>query len=224
MATSGRHALLFVRLWHAVQLRRNDNQRRVAVETRWLNNSFQAQFDTVIYEDGNIIATYEGHYAPAWLDNETLILPAGNGLFQATIGANPAKINSEITGNANNPDVSLNGERIAFEWNGNIWLMASDGSGLRQVADDAQDLRYPVWSPNGQFIAFLRREAPGIFDSFLIASDPLNLAHIANANERYVYFVNPDTLERWIGTMDQHLNGGMMPQGQLSWLPPGTMD
>jgi len=196
------------------------DQRRIAVEGRWVDRSFNTRFDTLIYEDGNIIARYEGHYAASWLDNDTLILPSGNGLFTATIGGIPVPINTSITGAVNNPDVSPDGSQIVFEWNGDIWVLDSDGSDLRQVADDSTNLRYPVWSPNGEFIAFLRIEAPGPFDHILIAGDPLNLAHIANANESFVFFVRPATSERWLGTLERHMNSESMPQGQLSWLPP----
>ncbi len=162
-------------------------------------------------------------YAAAWLDNNTLVLPSSDGLYKVDLGSVPHRLNSEITGSGiaqiNNPDVSPDRERIVFEWHGAIWLVATDGSGLRQLADDAQNLRYPVWSPDGQFVAFLRIQGPDAFDHLIIPGDPLNLEYLANANERFVHFVQPDTLERWSGTLARHMEEGKMPQGQLSWLP-----
>lgn len=199
------------------------DKRRIAVETRWYDRDLQVHYNTVIFESNSVVATYVGYYAAAWLDNETLVLPSSDGLYKVDLGSVPQRLNSEITGSGiaqiNNPDVSPNRERIVFEWHGAIWLVATDGSGLRQLADDAQNLRYPVWSPDGQFVAFLRIQAPGAFDHLLIPSDPLNLEYLANANERFVHFVQPDTLERWSGTLARHMEEGKMPQGQLSWLP-----
>nr|MBX2878951.1 hypothetical protein [Granulosicoccus sp.] len=55
------------------------DQRRMAMEVRWYDRDLNVHYDTVIFEDNSIIATYEGFYAPAWLDNETLVMPSGNG-------------------------------------------------------------------------------------------------------------------------------------------------
>jgi hypothetical protein len=192
------------------------NHRRMAVETRWYDRDLQAHYDTTIFEDDVVIASYTGFFASAWLDDDTLLM-SSYGLHTAVLGSEPTLLNSEITEEANNPDVSPDGNRIVFEWKGDIWMMFADGTGLRKLADEAQNLRYPVWSPDGQYIAFMMIRAPDVFDHLIIPGDPLNYAYLANANERFIYFVQPDTLERWWWALDAAMADDKMPQGQLSW-------
>ncbi|HEX8236508.1 MAG TPA: hypothetical protein VF600_11165 [Abditibacteriaceae bacterium] len=66
-----------------------------------------------------------------------------------------------------NPAISPDGRRIAFEsnhqllgkgemfaWHMNVWVMQSDGMGLKQVAD--YDSESPAFSPDGRKIAFMQ--------------------------------------------------------------------
>ncbi len=57
------------------------------------------------------------------------------------------------------PAVSPNGKQIAFmsrrdgDWN--IYVVNSDGTGLRQLTEDPADDGLPTWSPDGKAIAFV---------------------------------------------------------------------
>jgi WD40-like Beta Propeller Repeat len=74
------------------------------------------------------------------------IHPAGDGLQQITTGAY-----SSIA-----PAFSPNGKRIAFARLGvGILTMNVDGTGLRRLTTNGRD-SYPVWSPAGSQIAFVR--------------------------------------------------------------------
>lgn len=200
------------------------DKRRIAVETRWFDRDLQSHYDTVIYEDDIVIATYEGFYAAAWVDKNTLVMPSNaGGLYTVSIGGTPVLLENASANESatyfNNPDVSPDGNQLVFESNGAIWMMDITGGGLRELANDAQNLRYPVWSPDGQFVAFMRIQAPGAFDHLIIPGDPLNFAFLSNANERLIHYVDVNTLERWVGYFNEKMAEDKMPQGQLSWLP-----
>lgn len=62
------------------------------------------------------------------------------------------------TGFATHPSVSPDGQWLAYSSSGSpredIYLIRTDGSGLRQLTNDAAKDRLPRWSPDGQRLAF----------------------------------------------------------------------
>jgi hypothetical protein len=54
------------------------------------------------------------------------------------------------------PDLSPDGKRVVYEKPGEgIWIINADGTGDHQITNDPADC-YPIWSPSGDKIAFLR--------------------------------------------------------------------
>jgi hypothetical protein len=71
---------------------------------------------------------------------------SGSGLKQVTTGSHPA----------NDAAFGADGRRVAFSpLSSGLFLINVDGSGLRRLTANGSD-RYPVWSPNGRSLAFVR--------------------------------------------------------------------
>jgi dipeptidyl aminopeptidase/acylaminoacyl peptidase len=76
---------------------------------------------------------------------------SGTGLGQITSGRRPA----------NDPVFAPDGTQLAFARLGSgLFVVNVDGSALRRLTGNGYD-RYPVWSPNGRLIAFVRGARSG---------------------------------------------------------------
>jgi Tol biopolymer transport system component len=76
---------------------------------------------------------------------------SGSGLKQVTTGSHPA----------NDAAFGADGRRVAFSrLSSGLFLINFDGSGLRRLTANGSD-RYPVWSPNGRSLAFVRGAGSG---------------------------------------------------------------
>ncbi|CAG1772847.1 partial tricorn protease, partial [uncultured bacterium] len=79
----------------------------------------------------------------------------------------PRKAQRTFTSGLENADISADGRMIAFELNGNIWIMGADGGEARQVTNDAFHNQMPRISPDGKQIAFFS-ERNGNTDIYLM--------------------------------------------------------
>lgn len=95
------------------------------------------------------------------------IAGSGDTLAQAPIPLQPRDIFALSA--ASDPRISPDGEMIAYVRRGNeiandqtqtsLWLMESDGRGLRQIGNRAGERNSPRWSPDGQALAYLQAGA-----------------------------------------------------------------
>lgn len=78
--------------------------------------------------------------------------------------------------------------RIAFisdrDGNSELYVMNTDGSGLKRLTDTEADEWYPSWSPDGRRIAFLA-ETPGLplYKVFVVDADGSNLTEVVGTNQ-----------------------------------------
>ena len=52
------------------------------------------------------------------------------------------------------PEISPDGTRIAFSYDGDLWVVPADGGTATRVTDHVAYDGYPVWSPDGRSLAF----------------------------------------------------------------------
>jgi Tol biopolymer transport system component len=111
-----------------------------------------------------------------------------------------------FSGSADQPAFSPNGDQIAFAWNGpaggdlDIYIkLIGAGSPLRLTTDPAEDIS-PAWSPDGRYLAFIRR------------------TEVENG-----IFIVPALggAERKLGRTEPTISTQAWPDCRLSWSPDG---
>jgi Tol biopolymer transport system component len=126
-----------------------------------------------------------------------------------------------------NIDVSFDGQWLAFRpgfGQEDIFLVRSDGSGLRRMTDDAYRDRGPKFAPDGKRIAFYSNRA-GRYDVWSINLDGSGLAPITKNVGRGAWFPNwsPDGKQIAFpdGTTSYVFRPGASPgEGSAEELPP----
>ncbi|HVT14261.1 MAG TPA: S41 family peptidase [Fimbriimonadaceae bacterium] len=71
---------------------------------------------------------------------------------------------------ARNLAISPDGQRLAFSYQGDIWVVPATGGRAIPVTNHIEMDDYPVWSPDGQWIAFASNRT-GNYDIFLVPAD-----------------------------------------------------
>lgn len=177
--------------------RSSPNESRIAVEAKYFLDD-QYRYSVVIYEDGEMIQVFDDHWAPTWLDDDTVLL-AGGGLFVADIGEEPTAIDGGVLASGtNNPDIHPTGERVVFEWNQQLWMLNLDGSELTELVTGPSRYRFPVWSPDGAAIAFLATADDDRYD-------------------RAIYFRDMESGEFVTLDITDQLGDTAVPFGPLAW-------
>ena len=68
------------------------------------------------------------------------------------------------------PAPSPDGTQIALSWQGDLWLVASEGGAARRLTAHPATERYPVWSRDGRMLAFAS-DRHGSLDVFVMPTD-----------------------------------------------------
>jgi len=138
--------------------------------------------------DGKRLAYVE----QSWTQNlMRAAFPPGNGLQNPSL---PVTQGSRFFAE---PQVSPDGQWLAtysLDNTNNIYVVRTDGTGLRQVTDDGFKNIAPRWSPDGKQIAFYSNRS-GPYQVWLIHPDGSGLRQLTfgTANETYYYPVwSPD--------------------------------
>ena len=75
------------------------------------------------------------------------------------------------------PEISPDGSQIAFSYLGDIWLVPSEGGKASRLTDHSAYDREPVWSPDGNWIAFTSNRFGNndVFIMLATGGEPLQL-------------------------------------------------
>jgi hypothetical protein len=154
--------------------------------------------------EGTVLAEYVDRWAPAWTPDGRLLM-AGQGFYLTGADlSEPRRIDEEqLQGSVNNPCVHPSGDRIVFEYNQQIWEMALDGTELRERVSGGARLRYPTYSPDGRYIAYLSTPEEDYYDRAIYFTD-------LELDEGYLFDVT-----NTIGNLG--LQVSVVPNGPLSW-------
>jgi Tol biopolymer transport system component len=90
---------------------------------------------------------------------------------------------------ARNPDTSSDGKWIVFlsgSIQEDIFIVRTDGTGLRQLTDDIYKDRRPLWSPDGEWIAFYSNRT-GSYEIWTIHPDGSGLRQLTKTPDHSSY-------------------------------------
>src|SRR5262245_28915094 len=80
---------------------------------------------------------------------------------------------------ANNPALSPDGQLLAFDWNGDVWIVPANGGEARQLTTNPGRDTQPKFAPNGKTIAFIsdREGSPQVYTVPVDGGLPRQLTH-----------------------------------------------
>jgi len=149
----------------------------------------------------------------------------------------------ELGANSRFPDFAPGGGQMVFvsaneEGRGHLYLVGSNGDGLKRLTNDEAALENPAWSPDGEWVAFEMAKA-GTWGLYLIRPDgsslrrvgPIdaNLFHPSWSPDASKMAIVTGTEDAWIvGVLDVHDQGvrnfskAGIGIGSVKWSPTGT--
>src|SRR5579863_5750085 len=111
-------------------------------------------------------------------------------IWLGTVGRPEAPMTPRITpltshpGTEAHPSFSPDGTQVVFAWNGeeqrhtDLYVATVGGGGVQQLTTDAEVDDYPVWSPDGRYIAYIR----ALRDLMLVSARGGTPRKLANAS------------------------------------------
>lgn len=143
---------------------RGNDQPAWSPDSRWLAFSRACSIYIMDADGANVVQLIQGSDFhcfgwPAWSPDGANIAfrygsASGGAIYVLDMAGNIRQLTNAV-GNNRKPSWSSDGKRIAFERDGQIFLINADGTGLTELTSvGSSGNRYPEWSPTGNKIAF----------------------------------------------------------------------
>lgn len=130
-----------------------------------------------IWENGISRNLTVAEQQPAWSPDDQRLLITGRGgdIYQITVSG-PSQAPMLISQNSFSPSWGVNG-KIAFERNGDIYIMEADGSEQKLLIAHAAPDYDPAWSPDGAHLVFIS-ERDGNPEIYVVDENGRNLRRL----------------------------------------------
>lgn len=142
----------------------------------------------VATRSGKKLAEFKDMMSPAWTPDGRLVVAhtlgtqdSKAGLFVSDADLSTLKRFDPDLDDARTPAVSPDGRRVAFVYQGHLWAVNLDGSGLKQITAGAGGEERPTWSPDGQSLAAATKEYGKVL---LISVRDGHITELKNAEDR----------------------------------------
>jgi WD40 repeat protein len=116
-----------------------------------------------------IFVRYNGVRSWDWLSDGSLLLATLNEVFITDANFRNPTLVAEFSDPIGGVTISRDSTRIAFTMNGNVWTMARDGSGLKQLTETARNLSSPQFSPDGRYVLVDSNDSP--YQTWVVSVD-----------------------------------------------------
>lgn len=119
--------------------------------------------------------------------NNTLVytseIEGNQDVYIASLGSEPIRLTADLADD-HSPSLSPDGKWVAFvsERNGNadVFIVRDTGKGLTAIIESEEEEASPVWSANGDMLAYLSRFADGTSHIFVTEVDDPNPQRLTN--------------------------------------------
>lgn len=134
-------------------------------------------------------------------DGESIVMDHAGILFHLPREGGKAEQLTDVELEPAYPDYAPDGSRVVFQsyvnGNYNLWTMAPDGGDLRQLTDHTfYDDREPVWSPDGNTVAFSSDRGGDSYDIWTIDVSSQEIRQLTHDDaENYLPTWSPDGTE-----------------------------
>jgi Tol biopolymer transport system component len=164
-----------------------------------------------VYDGGSGVAGSCHHYATWSPSGDKIVVPEytyydSGYLHSHIITINPDGTNPTVLTNDDQaylyPNWSPDGEKIAYQKTdhsftpdkSDIWIMDSDGQNQQWITS-SEDSQFPVWSPDGSNIFFIRRFGPDFaqFHIYRMNADGTDVTQLTDSNGEWFPAISPDS-------------------------------